>query len=103
MAERLPRARPQINAITEALTSDRPVTAQAAQPKSGQPAKSKVTSEDWNDRFAKFLERVMATAAVGGDAQPLMKEYEAMLREAPPGLKEELEMNRGKPPATPKS
>lgn len=101
MAERLPRPRPGLDRITEALTSDRPVTAQAIAPKPE--AKSAVTGGDWDDRFAAFLERVMATAAIGGDPEPLKKELDALLLEAPPGKREELENNRGKPPSKPPS
>jgi hypothetical protein len=95
MAERLPRARPQLDRLTEALTRDVPITSQAIAPK----ATPRVVTDPntWEDRFAAFLERVMATAAVGGDAEPLKKELDALLLEAPPGKREELEKNRGKP------
>lgn len=94
MAERLPRGRPGQDRMTEALTRDIPVTAQAVAPRPGKPAPDPNT---WDDRFAAFLERVMATAAIGGDAEPLKKELDALLLEAPPGKREELEKNRGKP------
>lgn len=96
MAERLPKARPGLARVTEALTRDAPVKAQAVAPQAGRgPVPN---NEDWDTRFAMFLERVMATAAIGGDAEPLRKELEVLLNEAPPGKREELESQRGKPP-----
>ena len=103
MAERLPRARPRGDAIAEALTFDRAVKAQGAPAAHALAEAGKLKADDWDERFAQFLERVMATAAIGGDAKPLQRELEALMLEAPPGKKEELEKNRGKPPTAPPS
>ncbi len=95
MAERLPRARPRIDAITEALTSDRPVKAQAAQPKPApEPGIVPMDPKEWEAKFANFLERVMATASIGGDPEPLKKELEWLTKVAPPDKRAELEKNR---------
>jgi hypothetical protein len=96
MAQRLPKAQPKLAAVVDALTRDQPVKARdVAKPEAPKPPQLKGT---WDDRFANFLERVMATAAIGGDPAPLKKELDQLLNEAPPGKREELEKNRGKPP-----
>lgn len=99
MAERLPRARPRINAIADALTNDQPVKAQVAVPQLAHNP-SALDDKEWDRRFALFLERVMAHAAVGGDPKPLQAELEELMKVAPPGKREELEKNRGKPPTS---
>jgi hypothetical protein len=43
----------------------------------------KETREEWDRRYAEFLERVMANAVVGGDAKLLSKELERLLAEKP--------------------
>lgn len=56
--------------------------------------------ESWDDRFAGFLERVLATAASGGDPEPLHEEYEKLLQEAPEESIQRLKLERktdGKP------
>lgn len=100
MAERLPRARPARAAIADALTSDQPVKAQVATPKHV-PNPTALGSDEWDVRFALFLERVMAQAAIGGDPKPFQAEYAELMKLAPPGKQEELENNRGKPPTDP--
>jgi hypothetical protein len=103
MAERLPRARPKSDLIAEALTFDRAVKSDGAPAAHARAEAGQLSPDDWDTRFASFLERVMATAAIGGDPKPLQRELEALLNEAPPGKKEELEKNRGKPPTAPPS
>jgi hypothetical protein len=103
MAERLPRPRPGLDRITEALTQDKPVTAPLVHAPRAPASKPQLSEKEWNVVFGKFLERVMAQAAIGGDAKPLQAELEALLEVAPPGKREELEKNRGKPPTTPTS
>jgi hypothetical protein len=95
VAERLPRAQPDLVRVTDALTRDAPVRAQAVAPKA-QP----IDAKTWDNGFANFLERVMANAAIGGDPEPLKRELDRWLNNAPEGKREELENNRGKPPTT---
>jgi hypothetical protein len=45
---------------------------------------AKRAPSDWEQRFASFLERVMATAVTGGDPKPLQEEYARLYAEAPP-------------------
>jgi hypothetical protein len=52
--------------------------------------------ESWDDRFASFLERVMATAAAGGDPKPLQEEYAKLLQEAPEESLQRLKLERKK-------
>jgi len=99
VAERLPRARPRLDSVVDALTSDRPVKAQAAVPKLA-PNPSALDPKEWDKRFALFLERVMAHAAIGGDPKPLQAELEELMKVAPPEKREELEKNRGKRPTS---
>lgn len=47
-------------------------------------------TQSWDDRFADFLQRVMATAVVKGDPKPLQEEYARLLAEAPPEKRSEL-------------
>ena len=44
---------------------------------------------DWEQRYAEFLERVMATAAANGDPRPLQLEYAKLMAEKPPENKNE--------------
>ena len=98
MAKRLPRAQPRLAGITDALTRDVAAQDPPKAPEAPPPPQQKGT---WDDRFANFLERVMATAVSGGDPNPLKKELEKLLAEAPPGKRQELERQGGKPPTTP--
>lgn len=93
MAERLPRAQPRLSRVADALTRDVPAPVKQGDQKP-------TDNVAWDDKFANFLERVMAVAAAGEDPKPLQEEYNRLIREAPPGKREELENNRGKPPAT---
>jgi len=61
-----------------------------------------LSDAEWNIVFAKFLERVMAHAAIGNDPKPLQAELDELIKIAPPGKREELEKNRGKPPTDPR-
>lgn len=96
MAERLPRAQPGLARATESLTRDVSVKSRAVAPKATR--KQSVDPKTWDNKFANFLERAMATAAIGGDPEPFKMELEDLLNEAPEGKREELEKNRGKPP-----
>jgi hypothetical protein len=49
-----------------------------------------VSERSWDDRFADLLERIMATAATGGDPKPLQEEYARMLKEVPASKKKTL-------------
>ena len=78
MAKRLPRAQPRLSQATVELTQDKP-SSQAL-------ATSTTPVVPWDERFASFLERVMATAVAGGDPKPLQVEYDRLVREAPPEM-----------------
>jgi hypothetical protein len=44
--------------------------------------------KSWDDRYAEFLERVMANAVAGGDPKPLQEELKKLLAEKPPEKKD---------------
>jgi hypothetical protein len=60
-----------------------------------------MADQSWDERFAAFLERVMATAVSGGDPKPLQEEYARLLKEAPPGKKKALKLTEKRPDGKP--
>lgn len=42
-----------------------------------------MSDNSWEDRFAEFLERVMANAIAKGDPKPLQEELERLMAEKP--------------------
>jgi len=42
-----------------------------------------MSSKTWQERFADFLQRVMATAVANGDPRPLQEEHKRLMAEKP--------------------
>jgi hypothetical protein len=51
---------------------------------------SSTDNKAWDEMFADFLDRVMATAVANGDPKPLQEEYARLLSMAPADKKKEL-------------
>jgi hypothetical protein len=59
-----------------------------------------MATQSWDDKFAAFLERVMAAGVAGSDPKPFQEEYEKLLQEAPASSLKKLKLEKkpdGKP------